>query len=117
MSDLLALYAATKHAIMQHPLSVEQISEFRRQLTELALPREAALEQAIAALIDENLTFPRFQIFYVQNINSDGSLFSFPIHPFHWQAMSAPERDSFVTNAFIYQGTAVDMTTATELIK
>lgn len=117
MNELLALYAATKQAIMQRPLSVEQISTFRRQVKEIALPREDKLEQALAELIDDNLSFPRFQIFYVHNINSDGSLLSYPIHPTNWQAMEPQQRQAFERNAFMYQGKAVDLTTATELIK
>lgn len=116
MTELLALYAATKQAIMQAPLTVEQISEFKRQLATLALPRTNALEQAIVALIEDNLSFPRFQIFYVQNINSDGSLFSFPIHPFHWQAMTPELRQGFVTQAFMYQAQPVDLNMAATLI-
>jgi hypothetical protein len=114
MTELLALYAATKRAIMQAPLTAEQINEFNRQLA--TLPRTNALEQAIVTLITDNLSFPRFQIFYVQNINSDGSLFSFPLHPFHWQALTPELRQGFVTEAFMYQARPVDLNTVAALI-
>lgn len=117
------LYCKTRDAVLNAPLTQEQITTFREQLTPLQPITASGLTQRLAqayqSLIQANLTYASHQLFFVLNLNHDRTTLTLPISPkqlLEWSNTHSELRSLFTRNPFIYNGLSIDETAAAALL-